>query len=155
MGMLGAFVDFELLEHLATQLGLGQHAADRQAVEFLGVVLQHVGELVALGASEVSAMSEILFVLKLVPAEERFLGVDDHHVVAAVDVGGEGGLVLAPQVGGGFGEDASEGLPFRIDQVPVALNLMRLDDFGHFHDRFLVWFPRQNRLVSGIVAGNP
>ena len=50
-------------------------------------------------------------------------GVDDDHVVAGVDVAGEGGLVLAAQHASHLGGHAAEHQAVGVDDVPGALDI--------------------------------
>ena len=57
-------------------------------------------------------------------------GVDDDHVVAGVDVGGEDRLVLAPQHPGDLGGQAAEDGAVGVDLEPDTLDVGRLGGEG-------------------------
>jgi hypothetical protein len=61
--------------------------------------------------------------LALAAGELHLGGVDDDHVVAGVDVGGEDRLVLAAQHAGDLGRHPPERLAVGVHDVPVAADV--------------------------------
>src|SRR5690606_37451370 len=121
--MRGAGVDPELLAHLAAQTVLGQHPLDRELDDPLGVLLDHPTERDVLLAAHVPAVTEVRLLVDLVAGEPHLLGVDDDDVVAAVQVRGEDGLVLAAQDAGDVAGEPAEDLAIGVDDPPAALDV--------------------------------
>jgi hypothetical protein len=61
--------------------------------------------------------------IALVRREHDLVGVHDDDVVARVEVGGEGGLVLAAQHPGHLGGEAAEDQAVGVDDEPGTLDL--------------------------------
>ena len=61
------------------------------------------------------------FSLRFLAGENGLIGVDDDDKVTAVYVGGEVGLVLAPQQVGGNHSGPAQGLARCVENVPLAL----------------------------------
>ena len=61
----------------------------------------------------------VVFLLQLAAGEDCLGSVDDDDMVTAINMGGEGGLVLAAQQNGGFFSGTAQGLAGRIDDVPL------------------------------------
>src|SRR5207245_8799001 len=57
-------------------------------------------------------------------------GIDDHHVIAGVDVRRVDRLVFALQQAGSFRRDAPEDLPLGVDDVPLPLDVASRDPGG-------------------------
>src|SRR4029079_12741550 len=66
----------------------------------------------------------------LAPGQADLLGVDDDDVVAAVDVRGEGRLVLAAQAHGDDRGEPAEHQPVGVDQHPLLLHVGSLEAKG-------------------------
>ena len=95
MGRAG--VDLELLEHASAEGALGQHAAHRTANRVLGLGREQVAVGALLQATGVPRVTVDETLLALVGREHDPGRVDDDHVVAGVDMGGEDRLVLAAE----------------------------------------------------------
>ncbi len=76
-------------------------------------------------------MAVIDLVGHLAPGELHLLGIDDDHVIAAIDVRGEAGLVLAAQDIGDDRGDTTDDETVGVDNVPVLFDLGRFDRPGH------------------------
>ena len=108
MRMVGTGVDLQLLELGPAETVLREHAAHGVAHRVCRLLLHEVGEGLLLDAAREPGVAEHLLLLGLAGREDDLLAVDDHHVVARVDVGGVRGLVLATQDGGDLGGEAAE-----------------------------------------------
>ena len=75
----------------------------------------------------------------LVAGQGDLVDIDHDHVVAAVDVRGEARLVLAAQEIGDDHCEAADDQPLGIDQVPLLLDLGRLDRPGDLAERLHGW----------------
>jgi hypothetical protein len=64
----------------------------------------------------------IELLLFLPAGEADFRRVDDHHMIAGVDMRGVDRLVLALEQFGGFRRHAAEDLAFGVDNVPLPLH---------------------------------
>ena len=87
---------------LRLQLGGVGGAADATGVS--GVVVHHLS-------------------IRLAGGQHHLVGVDDDDVVTGVDVGAEGGLVLATQHPGDLGRHSPQGQTLGVDDVPRPLDL--------------------------------
>jgi hypothetical protein len=94
MRMLGAGVDLELLDHRVAQASLRQHALHRELEDAVGVALLQLGEVGLVDAAGISRVAVVLLVLGLGAGDAKLLHVDDHDVVAGIDVGVNSGLCL-------------------------------------------------------------
>src|SRR5438309_3790648 len=108
--------------------GLFEHAFGKAALEHLAR-----GDL--LDAAGVAGVFVINLLLELAAGEADLLGVDDHHMVAAVDVRREARLVLAAQDIGDDRREPANDQPVGIDQMPFLLDLGRLRRPGRLHQR--------------------
>ncbi len=77
------------------------------------------------------------FVVGLARREHDLAGVDDDHVIAGVEVGHEGGLVLASQQPGRFGAQAAEHQAVGVDHVPGTVDLTRFGGIRAHLEPFL------------------
>jgi hypothetical protein len=128
--VLVAGIDEEFLVHLPAEAILRQHAFDGPFDDGVRAAAQEVlGNLFLLPAG-VAGEIDVDLVVQFVAGEDHLVGVDDDDEVAAVDVGGVVGFVLAPENGGNFGTHATYGLISTVDDVPVALNGSLVRVFG-------------------------
>src|SRR3954453_5197662 len=97
VGVFGAGVHLQLLQHLAPERALREHAFDRVADGILGLAGAQVGVLLRLQAARLGPVPVELLGLGLARGEHDLGRGDDHDVIARVEVGGEHRLVLAPQ----------------------------------------------------------
>ena len=65
-------------------------------------------------------MMAVVFLLQLAAGEHRLGGVDNDDMIAAVHMGGEGGLMLAAQQSGSGGGGAAHGLAGGVQDIPLA-----------------------------------
>ena len=114
--MLGASVDLELGQLLATESGLGEHAADRALDNLLRVLLHSLAEGLRLEAAIVAGVTVVGLVVGLVAGKLDLIGVDDNHEVTTVGVGRELGLVLAAQDLGNLGSKTAQRGALGVDE---------------------------------------
>jgi hypothetical protein len=126
VGMLRPFVDLQLLGHRAAQAALGEHALHRPLDHALGMGLDHPLRAHLAQASDVAAVPAVDLVGQLAPGQVDLLRVDDHHVVAHVEVRGELGLVLAPEDRRHLGGQTAQHPVTGVDQEPLALDFLFL-----------------------------
>ena len=126
--MLGASIDKQLLRHLVAEGALRQHAANGLTESELALRGHQlaVGDL--LQTACVAGMIAIDLLVQLLAGEDQLVGVDDDDVVAAVAVGGEGGLVLATKHGSNLRSQAAENHALSVDHIPVALDILGISD---------------------------
>src|SRR3954470_8066691 len=93
-------------------------------------------------------MAVVHLVRALTPGDRDLLRVHDHHEVPGVDVRGVRGLALAAQGVGNLGRQTAEGLPFGVDDEPIALAVRGFGDVG-FHSG--LW-PRAWTRHAGCAA---
>ena len=105
--VLGAGVDLELLDQLAAQPVLGEHAPDGQLDGASRVTVEQLAVADGPEATGASRVRVRELVGPLVPGERDLLRVDDDHEVAAVHVRCERRFVLAAQQGGGGDSEPS------------------------------------------------
>src|SRR5580658_7332827 len=152
--VLGAGVDLQLVQLLATEPGTGEHAPDGASHDLLGPLRQQIAVLLLGEATGVAAVVVHELLLGLVRGEHDLGRVDHDDVVAGVDVGGEDRLVLAPQARGHFGGQSSEHHALRVDDVPGPGDVV---SFGRksAHEEILVLYPgpgRASRRPTGSGA---
>ena len=135
--MLGAGVEVQRLHLLASERAARDHPLDGLLEHALGEA--SVEDLVGghfLDAAGIAGVLVVGLLTALVAGEADLLDVDDHDVVAAIDVRGEARLVLAAQDVGDDRGEAADDQPLGIDQVPFLLDLGRLDRPGNLAERF-------------------
>src|SRR5690554_3298218 len=123
VGMGGTGVHLELLQHLAAEPVLREHAPDRAAHGVLGVAAERLAVGLRLDATGEAGVTPQELALGLVRGEHDLVGVHDDDVVAGVDVRRERGLVLAAQDAGDLGGHAAEHEVLGVDDVPGALDV--------------------------------
>src|SRR5579863_583954 len=123
MRVLGAGVDLELAEHLPPERAFGEHALNRKANDFLGLLGQHVAVGLGPDATGVARVPVIELLSPLVGRQHHLCRIDDYYVVASVDVGGEHDLVLATQDARDLGRQSAKYGTSSIDLMPLAADL--------------------------------
>jgi hypothetical protein len=128
--VLVAGVDKEFLEHFTAEAVLWQHAFDSSFDDGIRATAEEIlGDLFLLPAG-VTGEIDVDLVFQLVTGKYNLVGVDHYDKVAAIDVRGVIGLVLAPENGGDFGTHATYGLISTVDDKPVAFNGSLVRVFG-------------------------
>ena len=136
MLVLGPGVDTQVLHLRAAERSAGDHALDgldddaRREAAF-----QPLAQGLALDAAGMAGMPVEDFALGLAAGQAHLLGVDDDDVVAAIDVGSEGRLVLAAQAHGDDRGEAAQHQPVGVDQQPLLLHVGSFEREG-FHGSF-------------------
>jgi len=130
MGMFGAAVDLQLLEHLAAQTVPWKHAPDGAAKRLFGLVGKELTVGTGPETTRVAGVVVDVLVGLLGTGQDHLAGVHDDDVVAGVDMGGEGGLVLAAEDRSHLGGKATEYQAISVDDVPRTLDLTCLGCIG-------------------------
>ena len=128
--MLRTLVDLELGGHLAAHLALGQHALDGLFDDGLGTACKQLDEGLFAQTTGETGVAAIELLAGLEAGENDLFAVDDHDVVAHVDVGGVQGAVLAGEDGGGGGGETAERLAGGVDDEPLALDVLAAGNRG-------------------------
>src|SRR6266513_4782013 len=125
MRVLRSGVDLQHLFHLlARERGLRQHAPHRFLDHALGTLLEHVLDRGEAFVAHVTRVPEVALLLELAPRELHAGGVHHHDAVAAVQVRGEGGLVLAAQDLRHPARQPAERLARRVHHEPAARHVL-------------------------------
>src|SRR5262249_50924447 len=124
--VLAGRVNFQLLEHRVPQRSLREHALDGDFESPRWEPRLHLVEGGGVHTAGIGAVAIVDLVLALLASDSKLAGVDHDDVVADVDVRSELGLVLTPQAARYFCGEPSEYLTACVDQIPVALDLVRL-----------------------------
>ena len=131
MRLFRTSVDFKFLHHLLAQSAMREHSPDRFGERF-GRVLRHQSvKRNPAFAADVPRMMEILLLLGLLAGRSDLARIDDDHEIAGIDVRGIDSLVLAHQKTGSGAGNATEGLAFGIDELPLTC-----DRLGVHHNGF-------------------
>src|SRR5699024_5093856 len=88
-----------------------------------GLLLHHILVLGLLQAAHPAGVGAVHLLLQLLAGEGGLGGVDDDHVVAAVGVGGVGGLALAAEQVGDDDGGVAQGLAGGVHDIPLADNI--------------------------------
>ena len=137
-GMLGAVEYVQVLDELAAQTVLGEHAFHDAQVQGVHTGLevlvvrflhQYLGGELALTAG-IAGVGQVFVVSPLFAGQFHLVGVDDDDVVATFHVGRELGFVFATQDFGNLRAKTTEHLVGGIDNHPLALNLRRVEGEG-------------------------
>jgi len=118
MRMLAARVDFQLGQHLSTDLVLRQHAADGIVHHLFRAALDAVASFFA-ALTCVACVPAVGFLIPLVTSELDLVAVGQDHEVARVHVRAVVWLMLTHQNHGDIGCHATNNLVGAIDDVPV------------------------------------
>ena len=98
----------------------GHHAAHGHTDGHLGLFLHENAVLGLLQAAHPAGVGAVILLLHLVAGEDGLAGVDDNDIVAAVGMGGIGGLALAAQQVSHDDGGLAQGLAGGINDVPLA-----------------------------------
>src|SRR5690625_715968 len=121
-----AGVDLELLQLLAAEGVLREHAADRLLDGALGEALEQLRVADGLEPARVPGVAVGDLVLALAPGQGDLRGVDDDDIVTTVDVRGEARLVLPTEQGGDLRRQSAEDDVGSVDDVPALLDVAGL-----------------------------
>src|ERR1700722_10385231 len=148
VGVLTSLVDLELGGHLAAELGLGKHALDGLLNDRFGATGEKLDEGLFAKTTGESGVAAIELLVRLEAGEHDLFGIDDHDVIAHIDVGGVERVGLAREDGGGLCGEAAEGLTARIEQVPLALDIFATRNGGGHRLGYSLFLPSS---VFGLV----
>lgn len=112
----------QLAIHATTEHGLGQHALDGDLDHALGMLFEELAESDRLDAADGAGVVVVDLVGHLGAGHAHLLGVDDHDVIAHVDVRAVVGLVLALEAQRNFRCQTTEGFALGVNEIPVAAN---------------------------------
>ena len=128
--MLGAVVNVNVLQQLGTQTVLGQHALDDLHVQGVHTLAQ-VFLLLALGlkqggraetlATGIARVANVLVLGPLLAGHLALVGIDDDHIVTAINVRGVVGFVLAAKDLSNLRAQATQDLVGSINYHPFLL----------------------------------
>ena len=121
--VLAGAIDTQTGEGVLGDGVLGQHALDGQLHGQLGPLLHQGAVLDFLQTADPAGVTAIVLLIQLLAGEHGLFRVDDDDKVAAVGVGGELGLVLAPQQGGGGSSGLAQGLVRSVQDIPLTLDV--------------------------------
>ena len=124
--MLGAGIDPQTAQLVPANRIRRDHALYRQLHGELGLgahqrVIPH-----SLQMADIPGMVIVILLLQLAAGEDGVLAVHNDHMIAAVHMGGKGGLVLASEQHGGLSGHTAKGLSGGVDHIPAALDLSGL-----------------------------
>ena len=133
--VLSANINMHVFEDRSAQSVLGKHAANGIFHQPLWHTLQHFSCCPAILTARVTGEPDVFFVLPLVASQFHLFGVNDHHIVAAIGMGGEVHLVLSSQQTCDFSTQAAQTLPFGIDDHPLLVCVLLIDGDGFVAQR--------------------
>jgi len=124
MGVIGAGIDTQITELHAAERTARQHALDRLLDDPLGkFALEDRLGGAFLDAADKIGVVVIDFLFALAPRQHDLSGVDNDDVVAVINMGRVGGLVLAAQPHGDDRGEAADDQARGIDQQPLLLHI--------------------------------
>jgi len=128
--MLVALVDLELGGHLASELGLGEHALDGLLDDGFGTAGEQLDEALFAQAAGEAGVAAIELLVALHAGEDDLFGVDHDDVIAHVDVGRVERVQFTGEDRGGDGRETPEGFSGGVDDEPLALDVFPAGDGG-------------------------
>src|SRR5882724_12271637 len=84
VGVVGVGVNLQLLSHRSTELGLGQHAFDRQLDHPLGTFGEHLQRGHLAETSGISSVMSVDLLLRLIAFQHGLAGINDDYMVSNV-----------------------------------------------------------------------
>ena len=138
MGMLRSVVHVEVLDELAAQTVLGEHAFYHTDVEGVHTGLevlverflhQNLGGSLTLAAG-ISSVVEVYAIGHFLAGKNNFVGIDNDYVVAALHVRGVAGFVFTAQQFCHFCAKTTEYLIGGVDNDPLVLYFVGVGEFG-------------------------
>src|SRR5208282_2854981 len=123
-------VALEFLEHGVTQRPLGQHALDRMLQHSTRKALLQLAQGGCPDPARIATMAVVELALQLVAGDPDLFDIGHDNEIPGVDMRRIDRLMLAPQaVRDGAGK-TSEHLIARVDDVPIALHILRFGGIG-------------------------
>lgn len=120
MRMSRTSIDFKFLAHLATHLGLRQHAPNRRFQYSLRMALKLFFGADFFESARIARVMVIDFLLPFIAGEDDLLGIDDDDVIADIEVRSIRRFVFAHQNARGFCSKAAYGFAVGVDDKPLA-----------------------------------
>jgi len=121
--VLVALVDVQLGDDRAAEAVVGNHSLDGTFDNEFGMATAAGLGRLGLVATDETGVAHVLLLDFLLAGKDGLFGIDDNDVIAGIDVGGENGLVLAPEEDGGFFSHTTDDLVIGINNVPLAFDL--------------------------------
>src|SRR6266480_5280198 len=149
VGVARALVDLQLAGHGAPEPVVRQHAPDGLLDGDVRPLRHQFLVADGLQAPRVAGVPVPDLGAELVAGEPHLRGVDHHDEVTLVTVGGEGGLVLAPEDVRDLSGEAAEDLAARVDHPPRALLRRSRRRGGGIHK-----LTRRNRQSHAMLEGD-
>lgn len=128
--MIGASVHEKLFDHCIAQFGFWKHATNANLNDGFGFATNQMASSFQPTATGVTSVALEFFLVHFITSEADLFSIDNHDIVAAINMRGEGRLVLAPQYRCNAGKQAACCLVGCIYNVPVPLNLFFLRRHG-------------------------
>src|SRR5712671_5621843 len=149
VGVGRALVDLQLAGHGAPEPVVRQHAPDGLLDGDVCPLRHQLLVADGLQAPRIARVPVPDLGAELVAGQAHLRGVDDHDEVPLVSVGGEGGLVLAPEYVRDLSGEAAEDLAARVDHPPRALLRRRRHRGGGIHK-----LTRRSRQSSAMLEAD-
>lgn len=127
MRMHFAGIHLEVFELDGSEAGTREHALDGVFEHHGRPAAQVPGWGFETLAAGITRVANVDLVGHLLTREAHFFGVDHDHVVPAIDVGSEVGLVLSAQDLCDLRGEAAQDLSVRVDDIPLFLGGSRID----------------------------
>lgn len=124
MRMFRAFEDFQVRQHLGSQLVLGQHAANGVFNDVFRMRRQAMFRLFRT-LTGVTRKPSVFLLLPLFAGEFHLFAIEQHHTVARKDVRGVVRAMLAHQDHGEFTGESSDHLVGGVYDPPLVYNFAR------------------------------
>ena len=119
VGVIISRINVQVGKQPPTEPVLGQHSFHGMFDNALGVLVKHLaGRGKALTAG-VTRVADVNLVGHFLAGEANLVGIDDDHVVSAVNVRGEVGFVFTPDHGGNLAGQTTQNLVFSIHNNPL------------------------------------
>src|SRR5262245_44752699 len=115
MRMIGADIHTELSREMVAQRRLGKHSFDCPNQELSRVLAEDVSGCSRLEPSRIAAVVSVELGLHLVTSQVDLLCVDDHYMIAEIDVRSERRSMLPAQQTGDPGCQTAQSFSFRIN----------------------------------------
>ena len=144
-------VNLETVEGCSTDGVVGEHTLDCQFENSFRLGLHQLVCRDELQTADVTGMMVVHLIGHLLTGENSLGCVDDNDVIAAVNMRGVGGLVLAVENGSCERCGLTDGLACCVDDIPCAFQSFL---FSHEsgHDFFLRYCYRCRRFMCGTIV---
>ena len=126
--MLAAGIQAQALHSVAANSVVRDHTLHSQLHSLLGLFFHQSVVADVFQMADPAGVMIVVLLLQLLAGQNSLCTVDDDYVVAAVNMGSKGGLVLAAEQHSSLSCHTAQGLTGSIDHIPLAVNLT---SFGH------------------------